>query len=287
MGIKVLDCTLRDGAYIVNGKFGEECIAGIIHTLRAAGVDIVECGWLRQEAHTKDDVFFNCPSDLKADSQSFALMLDYGKYDLDKLDLKSNIGIIRIAFYKEDLDKISFAAEKIKTKGYRVFLQASNTIDYNEKELEKLCKRANFVGADAIYIVDSFGSMFPEDLERLINTYDELIGQNIEIGFHSHNNIQLSFALAIQFINKLKDRNIIVDSSLCGIGRGAGNVQTELLLEYLKKQGEEYNTEIIWQGIEEYIEPLYKDYSWQYTPQKGFKGINKLHPNTILNNYTI
>ena len=68
----------------------------------------------------------------------------------------------------------------------------------------------------------------------------DIVLENIEIGFHSHNNIQLSFALAIQFINKLKsERDIIVDSSLCGIGRGAGNVQTELLLEYLKKQGEE------------------------------------------------
>lgn len=287
MGIKVLDCTLRDGAYVVNGKYGKECIPGVISFLRAAGVDIVECGWLKNQLSAEGSVFFNQPSDLKMESSSYALMLDYGKYDIDKLDLKSNVGIIRIAFYKEDLDKISFAAEKIKSKGYQVFLQASNTIDYSEKELGKLCKRAAFVGVDSVYIVDSFGSMFPEDLERLTDIYDELIGQNIEIGFHSHNNIQLSFGLALQFIKKMRHRNIIVDSSLCGIGRGAGNVQTELLLEYLKKQGEEYNTDFIWQGIEKYIEPLYKEHSWQYTPQKGFKGINSLHPNTILNNYTI
>lgn len=287
MGIKVLDCTLRDGAYVVNGKFGKECILGIINFLRAAGVDIVECGWLKNKPFTDGSVFFNQPSDLKIENPSYALMFDYGKYDIDKLNLKSDVGIIRMAFYKEDLDKISFVAEKIKSKGYQVFLQASNTIDYTEKELGKLCKMAGFVGVDAIYMVDSFGSMFPEDLERLIDIYDELVEQNIEIGFHSHNNIQLSFGLAIQFITKLRHRNIIVDSSLCGMGRGAGNLQTELLLEYLKKQGEEYDTNFVWQGIKKYIEPLYKEYSWQYTPQKGFKGINSIHPNIILNNYTI
>lgn len=288
MGIKVLDCTLRDGAYVVDGNFGNECISGIIHSLKAAAVDIIECGWLKSEPYKAGSVFYNSPKDLKEESPSFALMLDYGKYNLDNLDLKSNVGIIRIAFYKENLDKISFAAEKIKTKGYKVFLQVSNTIDYNDKELEKLCKRANFIGADSVYIVDSFGSMFPEDLDRIADTYNELVNKNIEIGFHSHNNIQLSFALAIQFINKLKsERDIIVDSSLCGIGRGAGNVQTELLLEYLKKQGEEYSTDKIWSCIKEFIEPLYNSYSWQYSPQKGFKGLRGLHPNTILNNYTI
>lgn len=287
MGIKILDCTLRDGAYVVNSNFGKERIAGIIHFLRASGIDIVECGWLRDCIHNSESVFYNQPQDLNESSQSYALMFDYGKYNIDNLNLKTNIGIIRIAFYKEDLDKISFTAEKIKSKGYQVFLQASNTIDYNEIELEKLCKRANFIGADSLYIVDSFGSMFPEDLDKIIDVYNELVDKNIEIGFHSHNNIQLSFGLGIQFINKLKkERNIIVDSSLCGIGRGAGNIQTELLLEYLKRQGEEYKTDIIWQGIKEYIEPLYREYNWNYTPQRGYKGIKGIHPNTIINNYT-
>ena len=287
MGIKVLDCTLRDGAYVVNSNFGQERISGIIHFLIAAGIDIVECGWLRDCIHTSESVFYNQPQELNGNNQGYALMFDYGKYDINNLNLRSNIGIIRIAFYKEDLDKISFTAEKIKSKGYKIFLQASNTIDYSDTELEKLCKRANFIGADSLYIVDSFGSMFPEDLDKIINIYSELVDKNIEIGFHSHNNIQLSFGLGIQFINKLrKERDIIIDSSLCGIGRGAGNIQTELLLEYLKKQGEEYNTSIIWQGIKTYIESLYKEYNWSYTPQKGYKGINCIHPNTIINNYT-
>lgn len=276
MGIKVLDCTLRDGAYVVNGNFGEERINGIIETLNSAGVDIIELGWLKDFEYRKDCVFFDNAQILNKNS---ALMFDYGKYNID--ELTTGCGIIRIAFYKNDLDRISFATEEVKNKGYKVFLQASNTIEYTDNEVEKLCKRANFIGADAVYLVDSFGSMFPEDLDRIASIFDDCTHKNVEIGFHSHNNIQLSFALTIQFINRM-NRNIIVDSSLCGLGRGVGNTQTELLLEYLKRHGCKYNTEIIWDGIKKYIEPLYEKYSWKYTPERAYRGIKGLHPNTIL-----
>lgn len=273
MGIKVLDCTLRDGAYVTGGKFGQERISGIIDTLISAGVDIIECGWLKDVQPDKNSVFYNQPERIT----NSAFMFDYGKYDIDKLNHGSNI--IRIAFYKKDLDKISFAAEAVKDKGYKVFLQASNTIEYEEAELEKLCRRANFIGVDAVYIVDSFGSMFPEDLDKILPVYDQITDKNIQIGFHSHNNIQLSMGLTIKFINSL-ERDIIVDSSLCGIGRGAGNTQTELILEYLNRQGADYKTDLIREGIKKYVEPLYKDYQWGYTPDMGYKGLNGLHPNT-------
>ncbi len=73
-------------------------------------------------------------------------------------------------------------------------------------------------------------------------------------------------------------RDVIVDSTLCGIGRGAGNTKTELLLEYLNRKGYEYNLDYIWQGIEKNILPLYKKYNWEYTPQKALLGIKNLHP---------
>ena len=133
MGIKVLDCTLRDGAYVVNGNFGEERINGIIETLNSAGVDIIELGWLKDFEYRKDCVFFDNAQILNKNS---ALMFDYGKYNID--ELTTGCGIIRIAFYKNDLDRISFAAEEVKNKGYKVFLQASNTIEYTDNEVEKL-----------------------------------------------------------------------------------------------------------------------------------------------------
>ena len=280
MGIKVLDCTLRDGAYVLDSMFGEECISGIISSLSSCGIDIIECGWLKDFEKKEGSVFYNQPQDLIYQGKNLALMFDYGRYDVNKLKQKRNVDIIRIAFYKEDLDRISFVAEEVKNKGYKVFLQASNTIAYSEKEIETLCKRANFLGGDSVYIVDSCGSMYPENLDKIIAVYDEIVDKNIEIGFHSHNNMQLSLALSMQFIKCLSDRNILVDSSLCGIGRGAGNTQTELLVEYLNKNGSNYQTEFVWDCIKKYIAPLYKDYHWGYTPQMGLKGIKGLHPNT-------
>ena len=97
-----------------------------------------------------------------------------------------------------------------------------------------MCKRANFIGVNACYIVDSFGSMFPEDMDLILSIFEETLDNQIELGFHSHNNIQLSLALSIKFINDAK-RDIIIDSTLQGIGRGAGNTKTELLLEYMNR----------------------------------------------------
>ncbi len=262
MGIKVLDCTLRDGAYVVNGRFGRERIQGIFDALSSAGVDIIECGQLKEVVQNPDYVFYNQPNNVAG----CAFMFDYGKFDTNKLEPGEN-NIIRIAFYKKDLDKISFAAESVKNKGYKVFLQASNTIEYEEKELEYLCRRANFIGVDAVYIVDSFGSMFPEDLERILPVYDEIVDKNI----------QLSVGLSIKFINSIK-RDIVVDSTLCGLGRGSGNTQTEIILEYLNRHGSDYKTEFIKEGIEKYVIPLYNNYSWGYSPNMVYKGLEGLHP---------
>ena len=289
MSVTVLDCTLRDGAYVVDYKFEKERIANIIQELQSAGVNIIECGWLRECEHSKDFVRYKNPLDLNEyligiKKSKFALMFDYGKYNTKELQLKNDslTDIIRIAFYKQSLDEISFEVENIQSKGYQVFLQPSNTIDYTEKEINKLISRANYLGVDSLYIVDSFGSMYPSDLSRFCAIFDENLSDNITLGFHSHNNIQLSFALSIQFLDSISRHNINVDSSLCGIGRGAGNTKTELLLEYLNKLGASYNLEHIWRCIDNNIAPLYSEYNWEYTPQRARRGILGLHPNVDL-----
>lgn len=287
MGIRVLDCTLRDGSYVVNSIFGKERIRDIISSLTLSGIDIIECGWLKNEMHKPDSTFFNIPDEvieyLPSKRVEYALMFDYGKYDILKLPHNNGvIDIIRIAFYKRSLDEISFAVESVKSKGYKVYLQPSNVKEYTQKELEILCERSNYLGVDSVYIVDSFGSMFPEDLDFAVSIFRENIHSQTEIGFHSHNSIQMSLALTIQFINLMKDRNISVDSSLCGIGRGAGNTKTELLLEYLNKQEIKYDMDIIRAAINKNILPLYRDYNWEYTPDKGYRGIKGLHPNALI-----
>lgn len=280
MGYKILDCTLRDGAYVVDSKFGEKRICDIITTLENSKIDIIECGWLRNCVHEKNSVLYKVPEDAKSYldgvKSQFSLMFDYGRYEVSQLPQNSGlIDIIRIAFYKKSLNEISFVAEEVKNKGYKVFLQASNVKDYSKNDLVKLCKRANFIGVDACYMVDSFGSMFPEDMDIILPLFEETLNDGIELGFHSHNNIQLSFALSMKFINSAK-RDIIIDSTLQGIGRGAGNTKTELLLEYLNRYKNcAYNVDAIWKSLENKLLPFP---NWEYTAEKGFRGINNIHP---------
>ena len=203
-------------------------------------------------------------------------MFDYGRYDVAKLPQNNGlVDIIRIAFYKKSLDEISFVAEEVKNKGYKVFLQPSNVKEYSKTDLIRLCKRANFIGVNACYIVDSFGSMFPENMDLILPIFEEMLDNQIELGFHSHNNIQLSLALSIKFINNAK-RDIIIDSTLQGIGRGAGNTKTELLLEYMNRYKNcSYNVDAIWKCLNNKLMP---EKNWEYTAERGFRGINNIHP---------
>ena len=284
MECEILDCTLRDGAYVVDSIFGKDRIKSVINYLCESGIDIVECGWLRNDSHKKDSVFYKNPDEiadyLPSKKSEFAVMFDYGRYDLNNLTQNNGlIDIIRIAFYKKSLDEISFAIETVQSKGYKVFLQPSNIMEYSDKEIIKLVNRANYLAVNSLYIVDSFGSMFPEDLSRIIPLFSENVNKDIGIGFHSHNSLQMSLALSIQFINNFKGRNIFVDASLSGIGRGAGNTKTELLAEYLNRCGKNYDVEFLIEGAEKNITPISKEHYWEYTPQKGFKGIKGIHPN--------
>lgn len=283
MSIRILDCTLRDGAYVVDSNFGDVRIKNIISALVESGVEIVECGWLRNSVSTLGSVAYNTVQDAEkylVEGAHYAMMFDFCKYDLNNLTQQNGlVDIIRMAFYKRNLSDILPAIKEVKSKGYKIFLQPSNIKEYSKEEVLELIRIANSAKVDAVYIVDSFGSMFPNELEELIQIFENNVDSNIEIGFHSHNNIQLSFALSLEFISKLK-RDIIVDSTLLGIGRGAGNTKTELLLSYLKK----YNMNPVWDVIKTEIEPIRAASDWEYTSEYAQKGLLGLHPNSELNN---
>ena len=109
-------------------------------------------------------------------------------------------------------------------KGYTVFLQAANTLAYSDADLLSLAGAVSGSGASALSIVDTFGAMYEDDLERIVKVLDAQLDPSIKLDFHSHNNQQLSFSLSMHFVRMManKDRDIIVDASLCGMGRGAG-----------------------------------------------------------------
>lgn len=290
--IKLLDCTLRDGAYIVNADFGESAMKGIIKKLQDAHVDIIECGWLKDNPHKDGSSFFHVPQDMKkyliekSPYSIYTAMIDWDRYDLSNLPQcdGETIDAIRVVFPKNKFKEAIPLGKIVKEKGYRLFFQAANTLGYSNEELIELAEEINKMKPEVLSVVDTFGAMFWEDLERIISILDQHLDKVIGLGFHSHNNQQLSFSLSMQFVENLKccGRNIVVDSSLCGMGRGAGNTTTELMANYLnKKCKSNYDMNIIMDAIDTYMGYFISNYSWGYSIPYFISGMYCAHVNNI------
>ena len=290
--IALLDCTLRDGAYINGSHFGTSAIKGIIKKLQEARTDIIEVGWLKDAAHEEGSTYYHLPQDAapymvdRQDGIEYVAMIDWDRYDVDNLppcDGKS-INAVRVVFPHGKHREGIAVAERVREKGYRIFLQAANTLAYSEADLKDLAQCINACRPVAISVVDTFGAMFEEDLARIVRTLDAALNPAIAMGFHSHNNQQLSFALTMHFVELLaeSERSAIVDASLCGMGRGAGNATTELVASYLdRKQNGNYDMDAILDAIDTYMEPFREAYTWGYSTPYFVAGMYQCHVNNI------
>jgi 4-hydroxy 2-oxovalerate aldolase len=287
----MLDCTLRDGAYINNGDFGTPCIQGIIRKNEKANIEVIECGWLKNDPHKEGSTYYHMPSDLcryiseKDCSKTYVVMIDWDRYDVSKMPPYDGLSIdaIRVVFpHGKHREGIGIATA-IKAKGYRVFLQAANTLAYSNKDLVDLAHAVNVLSPVALSVVDTFGAMYPDDLERIMGILDEELNSSITLGFHSHNNLQMSFSLSIYFTNYLYGkRNIMIDSSLCGMGRGAGNAPTELVANFLnQKYHKNYDMNEIFDAIDMYMPTIQEKYRWGYSTPTCIAGIYQCHVNNI------
>lgn len=289
---QLLDCTLRDGAYITNSMFGASAIRGIIRKLEEAGAEIIECGWLKNAPHQPGSSFYHVPADLepylstKKGSVTYTVMIDWDRYDLDYLspcDGRS-IDAIRVVFPRGKHREGVEVGQKIAAKGYQVFFQAANTMAYTDGELMDLARCVNDSPAVSLSIVDTFGAMYEEDLERLASVLHAHLRPEIALGFHSHNNQQLSFALTQHFLRLFRDseRQVIVDASLCGMGRGAGNATTELVVSYLnRKCGCHYDMDAVMDAIDVYMGYFQERYQWGYSTSCFIAGLYGCHVNNI------
>lgn len=289
--IQVLDCTLRDGAYIVNAKFGSAAIKGIIHKLNESGIEIIECGWLKDKEHEEGTSFYHVPGELslyaeKKPNVTYAAMIDYNRYDdsiLPDFD-ESGIDAIRVVFPYGKVTQGLEIAGRIREKGYRIYLQAANTLAYSREDLISLAKEVNAFGPVGISIVDTFGAMYEDELLEIAGIMDEHLDPSVKLGFHSHNNQQMAFANSVAFIKYFEKgkRDIIVDSSLCGMGRGAGNATTELVTSYLnRKNSKNYDMDAILDAIDTYMTPFQEKYRWGYSTPYFIAGTYCCHVNNI------
>lgn len=290
--VQLLDCTLRDGAYIVDADFGTPAIKGIIKKMQDANIDIIECGWLKDSPHKEGSTFYHLPSDLeqylfvKSTHSQYVAMIDWDRYNLDNLpdyDGKS-IDAIRVVFPQKKFKEGIALGRIIEQKGYQVYFQAANTLGYSDAELIALAEETNKAHPVALSVVDTFGAMFGEDLAHIVSILDKHLDKEIKLGFHSHNNQQLSFALCMQFVEILKEsgRGIMLDSSLCGMGRGAGNATTELVANYLNhKQQGNYDMNVIMDAIDMYMKNFMENFEWGYSTPYFISGMYCAHVNNI------
>ena len=297
--IKILDCTLRDGGRIIECAFPDHETKNISNRLADAKIDIIEVGFLRdwhKMDYRGDSTFFTDVDQIRpfVDKTKtgvlYVAFVDYGMFDIDSLKPCDGTSIdgIRFGFtkkdYEESYDDVLRYIRIIREKGYELFVQGVNSLNYTDKQLLDLVDTINLVHPYSFGIVDTFGAMYIEDVDRIYGLIDHNMDPDIYINFHSHNNYQLSFAFAQEVI-KLSHgtRPIIIDATLNGMGKVAGNLNTELIVDYLvRKYHYDYELDDILDIIDDYIYKYSLNYKWGYSIPAMMAGIYKAHPNNII-----
>lgn len=287
--VYVLDCTLRDGGYCNGWQFGFENTRKIIDGLAEANVEIIECGFLTNKVdYNPDTTKFTMINQLKTviskkrSGRTYVAMMNYGEYNIEDLPVYdgSSIDGIRVAFHKKYLYEALELCKQIKAKGYLVFVQAMVSLSYSDEEFLSLIRSVNEFRPYAFYIVDSFGMMKGKDLTRLFYMVEHNLENSIWIGFHSHNNMQLAYSNAQQLITVLTNRNLIIDASIMGMGRGAGNLNTELFVDYLNDSMEKnYNIKPLLTIIDKVLNYFYQKKYWGYSLPNYISAVHNAHPN--------
>lgn len=290
MGIRILDCTLRDGGYLNNWKFGRKTIVSILDKLEKANIDIIECGFLTETAQGPDCSLFSQTSEIAGvlpvgkRKSMYVAMIAIGEKELHPAKLapcdQTGIGGIRLTFHKEEIKRAVDYARLIMEKGYQVFMQPVGTVFYSDLELLQLVEIMNKLRPYAFYIVDTLGSMYRNDVSHRFYLIDKNMDPAIRLGFHGHNNLQLAFSNA-QILGKIQTkRTLILDSTVYGMGRGAGNLPTELITQYINKNIESrYDVTMVMDIYDEYIAAIRKQYEWGYTLPYHIAASHVCHPN--------
>ena len=183
---------------------------------------------------------------------------------------------VRVILRYSELQKSLDYCAALAAKGYKVFVQPMLTMRYSDNELDIVINAANEMKAYACYFVDSYGYMQPNDIKRLFDYYNVHLNSDIRIGFHAHNNMNLAFSNVQYFLDIASDREVIVDSCATGMGQGAGNLQTELIVPYLnEKYGKEYDYPSILDICEKLDTEMIPNELWGYSVSRLLPAVYK------------
>lgn len=285
--IKVVDVTIRDGGLMNDHKFSDETVRAVYQACVEGGIDYMEIGYRTSkrlaspekygpwkfcdEADLRRIVGDN-KTDLKISIMADAERCDYKEDIVEKS--QSVVDMVRVATYIHQIPIALDMIEDAHEKGYEttVNVMAASTVPESELKgaLELLCES----NVDAIYLVDSFGAFYSEQVHYLVDLYGKYTRpRGKTLGMHAHNNQQLAYANTIEAA--IKGANLL-DSSMAGLGRGAGNCQTELLVGFLHNP--RYRLRPLLKCIQEHIEPLRKDLRWGFDLPYMITGRLNLHP---------
>lgn len=290
--IRVMDCTLRDGGLTNDFHFTDEFVKDLYLANLKAGVDYMEFGYKASKelfdvkkfgkwkfCDDKDirEIVGDNKTDMKISVMADVGRCDYKKDILPKKD--SPIDMIRVATYINTIPAAIDMIQDAKKKGYEVCCNIMAVSKASEVDLDAALEMLGQSPVDVIYLVDSYGSLYPEQVIRLAEKY-MAIGEkyNKKIGIHAHNNQQLAFANTIEaIINGVS----YLDATVSSLGRGAGNCPSELLLGFLKNP--RYNIMPILIFIEKHITKLRAEgVKWGYDVPYLLTGILNQHPRTAI-----
>jgi len=269
--LKLLDCTVRDGGLMNNHKFDDSFVKSVYDALVAAGVDYMEVGykgskdvyppgeygpWKHCDEEDIRRVVGDNPADIRLSVMADAERTDYKKDIIPAKD--SVLDLIRVACYVHQVPTALDMIQDAHEKGYEVKAQLMAVSIVRDNELNKALEAIVESQADTVYLVDSWGSLYSEQIRALVKKYlgyCEPAGK--QVGFHGHNNQQLAYANTIEAV--ILGANC-VDGTMYGMGRGAGNCPLELLLNFLKNPKFQLRPAI--ECIQKKVKPLHSKLRW-------------------------
>jgi len=286
--IKVIDCTVRDGGLMNKWQFSDKFVRHVYNALAEAGVDYMEIGYLSSERAFNKEEYGPWRFCFEKDLQriigneekkiKLSAMADIGRIDFKDIPprAESSLDMIRIACYVHQVDSAIELAHHCQDKGYETTINLMAVSTVGLRDLNEALNDLDKSRVPIIYLVDSFGAFYSEDIDTLAQKYIErLPGKTI--GIHCHNNQQLAFSNTISaIINGIN----YLDATLYGIGRGAGNCTLELLLSFLKNP--KYNVRPIIKCIEDEVFPWAEKIDWGYSVPYMITGVMNQHPRTAI-----
>jgi 4-hydroxy 2-oxovalerate aldolase len=292
--IRILDCTLRDGGFTNDWQFGLGTSKSIVSRLAAAGVEVIELGFIdERRAYDPDrtivpdsDALKPLLRDLHTGGSMLVAMIDYGTCALSRITPRAQACIegIRVIFKKADQDAALAYMRGLMDLGYKVFCQPVSTTGYSADEILRLIEKINAIRPYSVAVVDTYGLMHRKELIRYFSLYDDHLAPGITLGYHSHNNFQLAYANSIELTRYETNRDLLIDSSLYGMGKGAGNANTELIAMYLKENfGRRYQIDQLLEAIEVDVLKEFAKHPWGYSLLYYVAALNNCHPDYVKN----